>query len=562
MLKQFFLLLIFITSAWAEPVVSIDSGPIKIEDFQIGYFIDHSGSLSREEVKDQVFQKSGNAFSLGINADVTWIKFSLQNESNETRELYIHNIYTYLSYDTHFYEVLNGKVIGDARYSPAQNIHTDQMIGAEAVYPVKLEAKQRKTLYMRSHFKAYQVGQIEIFDIRNSRDNLIKVFTPAIVMAVILFTLALYHIILFFYSRRIEYIYYSLYLITASIFISYTYGTFSHYFSVYGDMALRLNAITLLPPIFLTLFVKTIFETAEKYIPFNRVLNSFIILFLILYLYSFFYYYQAIELASILYLYFFLGMLWIMLALFKKGVPFSGFFLAAHSFYLLFAIVAILFYNGLLPFNNFTIHALGNGTLIEAFMLGFLISYRIKLLEEKNKIYNMQLVVDKMTLLYNKSYFEEVFDGEIAYTQDGGEGFALMILDIDFFKQYNDTYGHREGDKALTAVSGVLRSNMRRSTDMAFRIGGEEFAVLTEMQVNETYIMAQKILQDVRELQIAHSSSTIADHLTISIGLYIVTGEAHETADKVYQLADQALYDAKAQGRDRIVLARKTYSHK
>ena len=555
-MKQIFLLLVFIASLHAKSIVPINSGPIKIEDFQVEHFVDYSGSLSITEVQDQVFEKNKNAFSLGIDADVTWIRFTLRNESGKTRELFIHNLYTNLSYDTRFYEFLDEKIIGKTRYSPPQNLHTDQMLGAEAVYPLKLDANQSKTIYLRSHFKAYQVGQIGIYDSLHSQDNLIKAFLPSVVMAVILLTLALYHIILYFYSRHIEYIYYSLYLVTASVFIAYTYGAFSHYFSIYGDLALKLNAFTLLPPIFLSLFVKTIFQTAKKYILHNRILNSLVLLFLLLYLYSFYHYYQAIELASLLYLYFFIGMLWIVLSLFKKGVAFSGYFLIAHSFYLIFAIVAIFFYNALLPLNDFTVYALGNGTLIEAFMLGFLISYRIRQLEKKHKIYNMQLTVDKMTSLHNKSYFEEVFDEEIAYTQETGEGFTLMILDIDFFKQYNDSYGHLEGDKALAAVSGVLNNNLRRSSDMAFRIGGEEFAILTEMQTKEAYAMAQKILQDVRELHIAHRNSDIADHLTISIGLHIVTPASLESADEAYNLADQALYDAKSQGRDRVVLSR------
>ena len=556
--KQFFLLFVFISSIYAKPIVSIESDPIKIENFQIEYFVDHSKSLSPAEVQGQIFESGKNAFSLGTDADVVWIRFTLQNKSSKRRKLFIHNLYTYLSYDTQFYEFLDGKIVGEAQYSPPQNLHTDQMLGAEAVYPLKLDANQSKTMYLRSHFKAYQVGKIAIYDSLHSQDNLIKTFLPAVVMAVILLTLALYHIILYFYSRRIEYIYYSLYLVTASIFIAYTYGAFSHYLSVYGDLALRLNAVTMLPPIFLSLFVKTIFETAKRYTLYNRILNSLVLLFSLLYLYSFYRYYQAIELASLLYLYFFIGMLWIVLSLFKKGVAFSGYFLTAHSFYLLFAIVAILFYNGLLPLNSFTIHALGNGTLIEAFMLGFLISYRIRQLEEKNKKYNIQLTIDKMTSLHNKSYFEEIFDEEVAYTRETGEGFALMILDIDFFKQYNDTYGHLEGDKALTAVSGVLRSNLKRSTDMAFRIGGEEFAILTEMQTKEAYTMAQKILQDIRELHIPHSSSSVADHLTISIGLHIVTPASIESADETYNLADQALYDAKAKGRNRVIFSRKT----
>ena len=557
-LKQLFLFLFFIVSVWAEPTVIIDNGPIKIEDFRVGYFIDKSGKLSLKDIEKQSFEDIDNRFSLGINADITWIRIKLQNDSNEARELFVHNVYTYLSYDTHFYEVLDGKLIGEIEYTLPLNYNTDKMAGAEAVYHLSLDTKQSKTLYLRSHFKAYNIGELGIYDARNSQKNLIDTFVPSIVMVSILLTLALYHIILFFYSKRIEYIYYSLYLISASVFISYTYGALSHYFSVYGNLALKLNAATMLPPIFLSLFVKTIFGTAERFPAYNRILYSFIILFFALWLYSFYSYYQAIELASLLYIYFFIGMLWIVFSLYKKKVPFSGYFLVAHIFYLLFAIIAILFYHGLLYFNFFTVHALGTGTMIEAFMLGLLISYRIKLLEEKNRFYNVQLVIDKMTSLYNKSYFEEVFDEEIAYAQETGEGFALMILDIDYFKQYNDTYGHLEGDKTLVAVSEVLKSTLRRSTDMAFRVGGEEFTVLTEMQVKEAYAMAQKILQDIQGLQIEHRSSAASKYLTVSIGLYIVTGKPHESADEVYRLADNALYSAKEEGRNRVVLARKT----
>lgn len=457
--------------------------------------------------------------------------------------------------------MLNKKLIEEMQYSPPLNYNTDKMAGGEAVYSMTLTAKQDKTVYLRSHFKAYHEVELGIYDARNSQKNLIDAFIPSIVMTSILLTLALYHFILFFYSRRIEYIYYSLYLISAGLFISYTYGALSHYFYIYGDLALRLNATTLLPPVFLALFVKTIFSTSKIFPVHNRVLNSFIALFFTLWLYSFYKYYQAIELASVIGIYFFIGMVWVVFSLYKKKVPFSGYFLIAHIFYLIFAIIAILFYNGLLPFNFFTIHSLGIGTLIEAFMLGFLISYRIKLLEEKNRFINVQLLIDKMTSLYNKSYFEKICNKKIIHAQKRGEGFALMVLDIDYFKQYNDTYGHPAGDKALIAVSGVLQNTLRRSTDMAFRIGGEEFAVLTEIEKKEAYAMAQKILKDVQDLKIEHRNSTVAKYLSVSIGLYIVTGEHHETMDEVYKIADNALYDAKDSGRNCVVLAKRALQH-
>ncbi len=390
--RQFVWLLFFITLLSAEPVINIDNDPIKLENFSVGYYVDHTEKLSLEAVEKKQFKKIKNRFSMGTNANVIWIKIKLHNESNQTQELFVHNIYTYLSYDTSFYEVENSKLIGEIKYTLPLNYNTDKMAGAQAVYRLSLRSKQSKTLYMRSHFKAYHEVELGIYDEKNSYRNLVNKFIPSIIMTSILLTLAFYHFILFFFGRRIEYIYYSLYLISASVFISYTYGALSHYFFIYGDLALRLSATTLLPPIFLALFVKTIFATAEKFPLHNRILNSFVVLFFTLWLYSFYRYYQAIELTSLLGIYFFIGMFWVVFSLYRKRVPFSGYFLIAHIFYLLFIAIAILFYNGLLPFNYFTIHSLGTGTLIEALLLGFLVSYRVKLLEEDNQIKDKQIL--------------------------------------------------------------------------------------------------------------------------------------------------------------------------
>lgn len=553
MVRQLLGVFFFITAVFAEPVIHIGNEPTKLENFNVGYFVDHTEKLSFEAVQKEQFKTIENRFSLGINVDVTWVKILLHNDSHKTQQLFIHNIYTYLSYDTRFYEVLHGETVGKIKYIMPLNHNTDKLKGAEAVYQMSLEPQQSKTLYIRSYFKAYQMIDLGIYDAEHSQENLIRKFVPVVVMVTILMTLGFYYFVLFLYGRYKEYAYYALYLISSSLFISYTYGMLTHYFYIYGNMALILSAVIIIPPIFLSLFAKAIFQTKGNYILENRILNSFILLFSLTYLSSFFYYYQAIEFTSLLYLYFFFGMLWISISLFKKRVPLVGYFLVAHVFYLVSSFVAIFFYNGLLPFNGFTVYALGFGSMIEAIMLGFLVSYRVRLLENDNRIKDEQLVVDKMTGLYNKSYFEENLQKNILDAKKKGGSFALLIIDIDYFKQFNDSYGHFEGDKALVAVANVLGITSRRVNDMVFRIGGEEFAIFTKREIENVQEFGKRIQHSIQELEIEHKSSTIADHITISIGIHIVRGKTKENAEEAYRAVDEALYLAKSQGRDRIV---------
>ena len=554
MLRQLLgVIFLFITASYGDPVINIANNPIKLEDFIVEYFVDDTEKLSFKEIQKEQFNPIENRFSLGINADVTWIKISLHNDSAKEQEIFIHNTNTYLSYDTRFYEVLNGITVGKIKYIMPLNYNTDKLKGAAAVYKMTLEAQQSKTLYIRSYFKAYQMIELGIYDAEHSQKNLIRNFVPIVIMVTILMTLGFYYFVLFLYGRYKEYAFYALYLISSAVFISYTYGMLTHYFYIYGNIALIFSSIIIIPPIFLSLFAKTIFRTKGNYIWENRILNSFITLFLMTYLSSFFFYYQAIEFASLLYLYFFFGMLWTSISLFKKRVPLVGYFLVAHIFYLMFSFIAILFYNGLLPFNSFTEYALGFGSMIEAIILGFLVSYRVGLLENDNKLQGEQLILDKMTGLYNKSYFEEHLQKNIIHAQKKGEASALLILDIDYFKQYNDSYGHFEGDKALTDVANILKITSRRADDMVFRIGGEEFAILVKRNIENVHELGKKIQKNIRKFNIEHKSSNIADHLTVSIGIHIVKGKTKENAEEAYRTVDEVLYLAKSQGRNRIV---------
>lgn len=162
-------------------------------------------------------------------------------------------------------------------------------------------------------------------------------------------------------------------------------------------------------------------------------------------------------------------------------------------------------------------------------------------------------VRDGLTNLFNRRQFDALAQQEFAHVRRGGGLLGLAIIDIDEFKAYNDSNGHAAGDRALRDVAAALTSALRRRTDLLFRIGGEEFALLIALRGEDSLPAAlDRVLEAVRALNIAHPGST-AGHITVSIGAVTVDGTG--SLDLAYRTADSALYDAKRHGRDRAVIA-------
>ena len=548
------LFIILSTIVYAETVVKIQSDHYDLESFKLNYFIDTSGNMSLEEVKDQNFIEAENKLSLGINAHVTWIKIVLKNETQNLQKLHIHNIYAFHSSSIHYYELnSNEKVIQEINFEPRNNVNTDSMNGAVAAFKVMLEPNDKKVIYMRSHFLAYQIIDLKILNDKQAQENLIGEYMPIVVLMSVLLTLSLYYLLLFFISGHKEYIYYALYLASSSIFIGYSYGMLTHYFHIYGMFSLYLNATVLLSPVFLALFIKVIFNTKMKHSVENMFLNSIVVIFGLAYIYSFVDYYFAIELASFIYMYLLIVMLGVGISLCRKKVALVTYFLVAHIFYIIFTWIALLYYSGEIDFNYFTSHAVAIGTTLEAFLLGFLVSYRIRVLEESNHKKDKMILTDMMTNLYSKSYFEEALQDKLKIQQKDKNVLGLMVIDIDYFKQYNDIYGHVAGDEALKEVATALKDVLIHDDDMAFRIGGEEFAIICMSTSKKKIIKcAESIQVNIENLKIEHKKSDVSQYLTVSIGIHFSSIQMLENAKKVYEYADKALYTAKREGRNKI----------
>jgi len=161
--------------------------------------------------------------------------------------------------------------------------------------------------------------------------------------------------------------------------------------------------------------------------------------------------------------------------------------------------------------------------------------------------------LDGLTRIANRGAFDERLEQTWTEHRKRGASLSVLLCDIDAFKAYNDTYGHLAGDRSLAEVAGTLASLERGPSDMAARYGGEEFALLlTDCSAVEAGETAQRLLDAVRALQIVHRSSSAAAHVTISIGYASHVPDVVNQPDVLVRRADEALYRAKAQGRDRV----------
>ena len=138
---------------------------------------------------------------------------------------------------------------------------------------------------------------------------------------------------------------------------------------------------------------------------------------------------------------------------------------------------------------------------------------------------------------------------------------SLLYIDLDCFKQYNDTYGHEAGDQCLIRIAKLLHNHALRSSDMAARFGGEEFAlILPETGKQDAERIAASIINDLAHLHIPHSGSTVTDHVTVSIGIASMSPDEPDNDSVLREAADQMLYQAKHAGRNRLVSAPETHT--
>jgi len=161
--------------------------------------------------------------------------------------------------------------------------------------------------------------------------------------------------------------------------------------------------------------------------------------------------------------------------------------------------------------------------------------------------------LDGLTGVFNRRYFDQQLAVETARSQRSRSPLALIMLDVDFFKRYNDHYGHQAGDDCLRDIAATLKESLRRPADLVARYGGEEFAcILPDTAYDDALLIAADLEKNVRLRNIPHAASQVSDVVTISLGVAGQPGNVTSDAAVLLALADAQLYCAKNAGRARV----------
>jgi diguanylate cyclase (GGDEF)-like protein len=174
---------------------------------------------------------------------------------------------------------------------------------------------------------------------------------------------------------------------------------------------------------------------------------------------------------------------------------------------------------------------------------------------EANRTLELLALEDALTGLANRRQFDLFIHAEMGRAKRSQGGLALLMIDVDHFKRFNDQYGHLAGDECLRTISAIIRENIKRPGDLAARYGGEEFAVvLPGTDYVGAFLVAEKIRRAVQQAGIEHNESTEGT-VTVSLGVSACSPTSEESPDDLIDASDKALYVAKASGRNMSVIA-------
>lgn len=180
------------------------------------------------------------------------------------------------------------------------------------------------------------------------------------------------------------------------------------------------------------------------------------------------------------------------------------------------------------------------------------VGQRTKELAESNRKLEQQNRVDMLSDLANRRYFNEHLEKVWRGAMREKKSVTLVMVDIDYFKFFNDTYGHPAGDACLRSVADVLKSYFNRPDDLVARYGGEEFAIILPNTDKKAFEIINRCRLSVENLGVPHQESKVSPVVTVSMGMAIAHADPELTSAKLLEAADKALYQAKQTGRNRI----------
>lgn len=537
------------------PAHVIENEQISLEQFEMGYFVDKSQTMTFENIKQQQFTLTPNALSLGTEAKTTWSKIILKNPTKSAIKIYLHHPYAYHNRAVELYEVVDKQFLNHHVLDMDDRDTHQWMYSGSAVFEITLFPDKQTTLFVKSVAFSHQWFALNLYGEEYSKRALLGQYTSIALAVGMLLALIIYNFLLFFSSRLREHFYYACYLVAGGFWIALSYGLLADLFNVYGSITLKWHLSLVAMPIFLLLFMINIFETQKKYPIEHWALLSILTLLIVDFIYGLFDIVTALQYSSTLAAIMMAVSLCVTFSMLIRKQPIAPFFLLGHGLFVFFSALAVFFYKGKAEFNFINSHGVGIGILLEALVLSLIVAYRIRILENlKAKQADLQVLAstDPLTQLFNRRHFSHAANQLLKQAKLTQQPSSVAIIDIDHFKNINDTYGHASGDESIKHAANTIKG-LSRHQDLVARYGGEEFIILMpNTVVNDAY----KLTERIRIALESTSFATSEDHLnfTISAGVAEIDSQTFNLKEAINN-ADKALYKAKDNGRNQSQLA-------
>ncbi len=541
MLRYWLLCVLFVSQLFSSPLTIPADGSIPAE-FSLDFIHDADRSLVFEQVQDINFtQSTSNSFSLGYIPGQVWFRFSITNQGQSSRFL--------LNFSEAFYDdftlyIQEGNNWAAHQTGLVQPLSQRMVYDILPSYPLKIKSGETKTFYLRTYSRFATMGELRIYSyedyfssVKLRRTSLHSFYFGSLIVIITL------NLFLFIRLREKIYGFYAAYVFFFGLFVLLFSGL-DLYLGL-GPVHYLLHFAPSAAMAFLILFSLD-FMRIRDFAP--RLSTLLFVIALIFLLLVFLIMYDVDP--------------WSMLMNHLSSLSFAlllftAVYVAFHRcglavFYLVIMLPTVttlallsLMFTGDLPYQDLFRYSFLVGSFLEFNLFALILAHRFF---ETRELANR----DALTGIYNRHYFNEITPGYLDNALRHHHRLCVLMIDIDDFKQINDTYGHAAGDKVLVKVANYLQGFTRKG-DILVRFGGEEFLlVLYETAIEEGTTLAKRICKTITGLsiQLPHNNDL---KLTISIGVSELEPLRDSHIEGIIKRADKALYKAKKMGKNCVI---------
>ncbi len=563
-------------------------------DFKVDCFIEKPGqSMGIKEVSSFLFTKqTSNAFSFGYKENNYWFHVSIMNDSEESKEMILE--LTEIIHKTFDLYLISDHKIKHEKNGLRIPVEERQIKESNPSFALHFLPFEKKELYLHLSSIYGVFGAIHLkTEAKYKKDIQLKKYLYLFYFTAII-TLALYNLIIFFYLREKLYL---LYIGHITIFVIWAVNYKGFLLPYISMKTYDLLQITI-PTFFalLILFSQSILETKKHFPLLHKLLSLFIIVCIVSFIWMLIsvqagFYFMNIAAGPLLPLLLFVAF-W---ALYNNH-NIAKLYLIALSIYILGMGLLSLLALGVLPYSIKLSHSAMIGSFFEVIFFSLLLAYRINVVRQESLVSQKKLVAqqksestrlfhtvaektmalnhakdelekelakkemlekhlkhlastDPMTELLNRRAFFELCDKEMITSSAQDKELTCLIVDIDHFKNINDTYGHDMGDKVIKAIADLMIENTRTG-DYIGRVGGEEFAILMpNTDKDAAFQIADRLRENISKYKMMLNDKSVC--ITVSIGLSYLNHQ-DKNIHTLLKRADIALYEAKDNGRNQV----------